>query len=710
MALFTVYSAEAQSYNAVITLDPIPSKIKTGSTVTFSGQLGTTSGHVIQDATVYIKDDVDFGRDTVIGTVTTDSSGKFQGSWTAKSRSSGAWDFYAVYEGSSNINKARSTTYSIQVSSYYDSSDNSQRSSGSSNSEPTYYSTSITLNRIPSSVYAGDSVTFTGKLTANGKPLGNALVKILEDDPFSPDQRLGYGRTNSNGEFSITWNVSAGLIEVDFDVYAVFDGDNLYNRDRTSNQIISILKYGGSIYLDSFPRSAKVGEVITFSGTLNLDGFGTEGAIVYIKDEDPLTGDDLLATGYVDSSGRFSANWFANYADEDSIVDVYAVFEGSDRLHRLTTCDSGPTKSFGGSCRNTIPIKISGSLPTPPSVYVPAGSEYMELFYSLDFPRTPHVAIVPNSDSYQEVRGHIIPVREGILVWESKLEQKYGGHWDVTFEVVSPNQQYFDSKPDIIVNLDTHDTHAPCYADYYGVSSISSRPSKPIQTIVCSTSDGQRRSNVDVAATAGHEFIHAVGLGHTFNKKGDMMCSVEDNRPTCDGLSSKSKTPSNLNLAAVAQIYGTDGFGSPNNYVRYEQKFALDGVNSNSYTPPSYEYSPPEQKPTNDCRGDDSSYDQTIWTTIKSGWYITYTICSHGPISYSFSTDSEYDGFRLYILPPATIVEDFVNYGNGKYYTCEDYDKSWSSKSNTCNVASGSKIVVHNDGSNAIMISGKIKN
>ena len=82
--LLAVNSAEAQTYTGIIKLDPIPSKIQSGNTITFSGQLTTTSGLVVTDATVYIKDDVDFGRDTVIGTVTTGENGRFVGTWTAQ--------------------------------------------------------------------------------------------------------------------------------------------------------------------------------------------------------------------------------------------------------------------------------------------------------------------------------------------------------------------------------------------------------------------------------------------------------------------------------------------------------------------------------------------------------------------------------------------------------------------------------------------------
>lgn len=52
------------------------------------------------------------------------------------------------------------------------------------------------------------------------------------------------------------------------------------------------------------------------------------------------------------------------------------------------------------------------------------------------------------------------------------------------------------------------------------------------------------------------------------------MCSIENGRPTCNNLNSKSETPSELNLSAVIEIYGTDGYIDPNNNIRYEERFA----------------------------------------------------------------------------------------------------------------------------------------
>ena len=347
----TAGHAHAQSYDGRIVLYQIPAKIGSGDTITFSGYLMTDDGRAVSGAAVYIKDDVDFGRDTVVKTLMTDGDGWFEGSWTAQARSSGAWDFYAVYEGGSQVGGARSPTYTVQVSDYYGS-----EPSGDSRSGPTSYTTEIVLDPIPASAYAADFLTFTGSLTAHGQPVSNAPVEIKEDDPLIFDQRLGYGTTDSEGRFSITWRVSAGTLETDFDVYAVFEGDSIYDRSKTPNHTISVQKIGGYITLDALPDSARVGERITFSGTLQLSGYSPERAVVYIKDEDFGSGDDLLATAYVGSDGRFSANWFADNVDPDSEVDIYAVFEGNDMFYRLTTCDRGPTSSLGGLCSDTIPV------------------------------------------------------------------------------------------------------------------------------------------------------------------------------------------------------------------------------------------------------------------------------------------------------------------------------------------------------------------
>ena len=553
----------AQERSTVLYFDPIPSNVNAGDTVVFSGYLITADGYVIQNAEIHIKDDVSFGSDDILGTVVTDANGDFYGTWVAQARGGGAYDFYAVFEGSGSFERARSATYSMTVS-----------DSASGQQAPGYHYTEIILDALPSSVYTDQTVVFTGQLTSNGYGVAGVAVRIMEDDPLVPDQTLAWGYTDQNGGFAIPWDVGGGYVEVDFDIYAKFDGDDAYEQARSYNQVLSVLRYGGSISLDPISPRAMVGERVTFSGTLSLDGSNPEGAVIYIKDEDPLTRDELLAVAYVDWDGRFSTYWIADYTDFDDTADTYAVFEGGDDFARLTTCDAGPTALIGGLCLDTIPLQISGTLsPQSPPDTGGAGDGYMELFYSMNLHSNPKVAIIPNPDAYDEVRGHIIPVQEGIMMWTSDLESRHGGSWDVDFEVVVPGNR-FASKPDVTVMLVTPERYERCDDDTAGWAWVGqSSPTDTVQTYVCSSSPNQKYSNSEVAAFAAHEFIHAVGLGHAFNMNNDLMCSVEGGKPTCPSRSNPEKTPSGLNLDAVAAIYGTNGFTNPNSLVTYKERF-----------------------------------------------------------------------------------------------------------------------------------------
>lgn len=585
LILLIGYPAWAQSIEAVLFLEPLPSELESGETIIFSGILTTSDGaYVVPNRTIYIKDDVAFGADTFIGSIVTDDAGEYSASWVAEPRNGGgSYDFYAVFEGDGYVSSARSVTYSVLV---HGSDDNGQSPSpGYQN----YYPSTIELFPAPSSVYAGESITFIGTLESDGEPIANALIKIMEDDPLMSDQLLSSGFTNTNGAFSVSWQVTKDSLETDFDIYATFDGDSNYLYARSANQVVSVLRFTGSISLDPIPSKANVGDILTFEGALELSQGSSEGAIVYVKDEDPLNPDDLLATAYVNKDGTFSTNWFVTEADADGVVDIYAVFEGNDVYYRLTTCDPNPTMEYGGTCEFTIPLEIFDiTEPSPDDKSTYSSDEYMDLFYSIDFSDTPHVTIVPTPDSYDSAYKYVGATEEGILMWTSYMEQEYGGNWNVEFEVVARDDLFFDSKPDIIVNLVTPEVESGCNSDFAGVAYIKSIPVRPVQTKVCVISGGSARSTGDVSATAAHEFIHAVGLGHAWNREGDLMCSSEtddtgSNIWTCpNSWLGKSKTPSVLNIAAVAKLYGGDGFMEPNANVSYKSKFYLGQVTDES--------------------------------------------------------------------------------------------------------------------------------
>ena len=678
----TTYNVKVNSkeiYTSVLVLDYISPTASPGDKITFSGRLTTTSGHVLPNAKIWIMDDVRLGSDTAIKTLTTDSRGYFSGTWTAQVRDSGKWDFYAQYHGSSNVKKDRSITYNVQVS------------------NP---STSITFYKIPSSIYVGETITFTGKLETNGRSLPNALIKLYDDDPLSPDDKLASGYTDSSGRFTIAWEATQGLLEKDFDIYAVFDGNSNYKRDRSPNQEITILKYSSSITLDPLPASARLGERITFSGTLNLDLQNPQNSVVYIKDDDTAGRDDLLTTAFVKNDGRFSTTWFVTEVDFiGRDAEIFAVYEGNKFTDRAATAIT----------------KLSLSDPLPSLPPTPSNNEYMKLYYSLPFYKNPLVSIVLDPDSPNRVERHIVPVKEGILMAASQLQQKYGGSWNVDFYEIRPGDK---SKPgtDIIINLITSEHDSRCN-DWWGWASVHSENNRPIPTSVCSDYSNAPRDDAGVSATAMHEFIHAIGLGHTFYGINDLMCSVDSQsgQPTCpDLITPKRKDLSNLNLEAITELYGSDGFLSPNYEIIRNTLFSLnnfdnwDDSNSVIQTTPTTIKTTPT---TTSCTTSIADYDYQINDLIlKSNYHMPYTICDPGDISFRFSSSYSTDGFIVYVLPPETNVADFVYRADGKYYTCEEYKKTWHKKGNTCNVRVGSHIVLHNPEDHAITINGWIKN
>ncbi|MXY60610.1 MAG: hypothetical protein F4Y82_00630 [Cenarchaeum sp. SB0665_bin_23] len=419
-------------------------------------------------------------------------------------------------------------------------------------------SATLILDPIPDLVYAGDTIVFTGTLTGGSSALPSRTILICEDDPLWPDECFAIGTTDGAGRFYIGWIVEDSSVETDFDIYAKFDGDFRYDSDQTLRQEMIVYELrGGRLTLDPIQNSTWFGEVVEMSGTLRLDGRSPEGAIIYIKDEDTLNPDDLLTSAYVDASGRFTTYWIAQDVDPTNTIEIQAVFE-KDSTHRRLATD--------------IQKIAMSDLPRPE--FTPAGSEgYMELFYSHSFDHAPRVLIVPNPDSYDSVKKHIAPVQEGISLLTAMLEREYSyGDWNMEFEVVTPGDRA-SFEPDIIVNLDSRQDDDGCGEDYTGWAIPSVK--KPVQTVVCSLD----LADINIRSTTMHEIIHAMGVGHTFNIRGDMLCSKEKGYGyTCPPgpHHDKSRVPSELNLAAVAEVYGTDGFQNPNNNITYGEKFTLN--------------------------------------------------------------------------------------------------------------------------------------
>jgi tetratricopeptide (TPR) repeat protein len=86
----------------------------------------------------------------------------------------------------------------------------------------------------------------------------------------------------------------------------------------------------------------------------------------------------------------------------------------------------------------------------------------------------------------------------------------------------------------------------------------------------------------DVYSIVLHEFGHILGLDHTFEKQGDLMCpySYEESIDEYDeyggcNWSKGENVPSDLDLDALLYKYGVDGFDSPNTKVKEQSRFDI---------------------------------------------------------------------------------------------------------------------------------------
>jgi len=183
-------------------------------------------------------------------------------------------------------------------------------------------------------ILAGETIVLTGRLVCeSGYKHSNVEIIIFENRLIDSDETLVTTYTDTNGEFSVLWLVTTDdtITGLTTTIQAKYPTKSWEEGGRyapvSDKHLIQIKRQLAEISLDPLPKSAEIGETLFFTGKLGLASGDPEGFIIYIKDEDPFEDDDLLATGYVESNGSFSANWIVTNTDSDRITDVYAVFE-----------------------------------------------------------------------------------------------------------------------------------------------------------------------------------------------------------------------------------------------------------------------------------------------------------------------------------------------------------------------------------------------
>lgn len=99
--------------------------------------------------------------------------------------------------------------------------------------------------------------------------------------------------------------------------------------------------------------------------------------------------------------------------------------------------------------------------------------------------------------------------------------------------------------------------------------------------------------------------------------------------------------------------------------------------------------------------------EQGISESIASGWYMTFPLCEPGKYRYSFASDSSYERFDIYVLPPGTDGAA-VSSGDGRVYT-DCGAAGIAEYSDSCNVGNGASIYISPTHSyNGVQITGDI--
>jgi len=97
------FAQDYQIYHAILVLNPIPSSITEGNTLTFSGSLLTADENKdpVPNKTIFIEYDSPYDCTRILASATTDSNGNFAITWKAhpKHSSGGTYYLFAKFNG-----------------------------------------------------------------------------------------------------------------------------------------------------------------------------------------------------------------------------------------------------------------------------------------------------------------------------------------------------------------------------------------------------------------------------------------------------------------------------------------------------------------------------------------------------------------------------------------------------------------------------------
>lgn len=221
-----------------ITLNIPGSEARQGTVVPISGRLTTDDGRALDGMVVYIKDEDTGTGDDDIAIVYTDARGEFRYQWTAREMDpfDSIVEIYAVFEGGSGFERARSVQHNIAIVDDHPAVETQAQQRGA------FSSTSISLIISDTTIREGDILEISGWLVdAHGDGLQNAIVYIKDEDTGSGDDDIVILRTDARGEFYYQWTArSMDPFDDIVEIYAVFEGSPNFGSSRSAQIDVSV--------------------------------------------------------------------------------------------------------------------------------------------------------------------------------------------------------------------------------------------------------------------------------------------------------------------------------------------------------------------------------------------------------------------------------------------------------------------------------------
>jgi 6-phosphogluconolactonase (cycloisomerase 2 family) len=403
---------------------------------------------------------------------------------------------------------------------------------------------------------------------------GNRSVSLDGSRSFDPDGNIiSYHWTQVRGEPFVT------IAEVDTSRPSFISPSNIKNdstitfelrvsdnqgANSTDNMLVTLRKtivpvLNGTLTLEPLPRVLSSGQLFEFKGMLNLSRI-PDGSYVQIRNAIPGKRGELLTFGPVGKDGKFTAPWTA--APRNELMSIYASYvdiggneyKSNSSLVRVVGFKSSPglSNQFLDSKPSNSEAKSGGP------------SAFMEVHFSDWTHDHLNVYISANDPPSQKF---ISESKRAVSDLSKILKEKSGNLKGWNFDVFSSNGfpsplQTAANPINIFFSLTNAGDPSACGYNY----PFQRKAGEYISNEVFTDSGCP-----DVYRDTMHEFLHSLGVGHTWHEKGDLMCSVEwyfrTGIRTCENdldHYNDNSVPSEFNIRALVSAYGENGFVEPN--------------------------------------------------------------------------------------------------------------------------------------------------